>query len=63
VPPVVGTVEDFQGKEARCVFVSTVRSRSRWLSFDERFNLGLLFNRKRFVNVLQGGVRAREQAG
>ena len=45
----VGAVEDYQGQECKCVFISTVRSRQRWIAFDERYNLGLLHNRKRYL--------------
>ncbi|KAH6904502.1 helicase MOV-10 [Coprinopsis sp. MPI-PUGE-AT-0042] len=46
----VGTVEDFQGREKRVVFVSCVRSSQRFLPEDGRRGLGLIFERKR-MNV------------
>lgn len=48
---VVGTVEDYQGTEAKCVFISTVRSRQRWLGFDGRYNVGLVNNLKRYCPI------------
>ncbi|KAG0239711.1 hypothetical protein BGW41_007511 [Actinomortierella wolfii] len=44
----VETVERFQGLEKAVIIVSTVRSQPKWISFDEKFNLGFLSNPKRF---------------
>jgi len=44
----VGSVENFQGQERRCIILSTVRTQSEQLSTDLRYNLGFVANPKRF---------------
>eukprot|EP01065_Artemidia_motanka_P018234 TRINITY_DN21556_c0_g1_i3.p1 TRINITY_DN21556_c0_g1~~TRINITY_DN21556_c0_g1_i3.p1 ORF type:complete len:1065 (+),score=256.13 TRINITY_DN21556_c0_g1_i3:132-3326(+) len=44
----VGTVEDYQGQEGRVVILSTVRSRAKFLPFDVKHQLGVVYNRRRF---------------
>ncbi|KAF9116749.1 hypothetical protein BGX27_011063 [Mortierella sp. AM989] len=44
----VGTVEDYQGQEYRIMFISTTRSRAKYLDQDVRQGLGLVHFRKRF---------------
>lgn len=42
------TMEEFQGDEREVIIISTVRTRERNINFDKQFNLGFLFNPKRF---------------
>lgn len=44
----VGSVEQFQGAELRAVIISTVRSSSKLVGNDLKFNLGFVANPKRF---------------
>ncbi|KAL0489052.1 helicase mov-10-B [Acrasis kona] len=46
----VGTVELFQGKEKRIIFLSCVRSQNEFIPFDDKYKLGFLKNPKR-LNV------------
>uniref|UniRef100_A0A8U7NPS2 RNA helicase n=1 Tax=Corvus moneduloides TaxID=1196302 RepID=A0A8U7NPS2_CORMO len=52
----VGSVEEFQGQERHVILISTVRSCSTYLQFDQTFRLGFLKNPK-VPQVLQGRGR------
>lgn len=47
-PCKIATMEEFQGDEREIIIISTVRTREKQLKFDKQFNLGFLFNEKRF---------------
>ncbi|XP_070766761.1 putative helicase mov-10-B.1 [Enoplosus armatus] len=53
----VGTVEQFQGKEFNVILVSTVRSNPKLTAHKQRFTLGFVGNEKRF-NVAMTRARA-----
>lgn len=44
----ISTMEEFQGDEREVIIISTVRARAKNLSHDQKFNLGFLFDPKRF---------------
>jgi len=44
----VGTTEEFQGQERRCIILSTVRSSSEYVTLDLKCKLGFLKDSKRF---------------
>jgi len=46
----VGTTEIFQGQERKVIIISTVRSNSRYITYDNKYRLGFLSNPKR-LNV------------
>lgn len=47
-PCKVATMEEFQGDEREVIIISTVRTREKNIQFDKQFNLGFLFDPKRF---------------
>lgn len=47
-PCKVSTMEEFQGDEREVIIISTVRASARHIEFDKNFNLGFLFDPKRF---------------
>ncbi|XP_067934400.1 putative helicase mov-10-B.1 [Watersipora subatra] len=44
----VGSVEKFQGSEKEIIIISTVRSQDAFVTADKKFNLGFIYNPKRF---------------
>lgn len=48
----VSNTEDFQGREKKVIFVSTVRSSRAYGEHDRKYNLGMLANPKRMNTSL-----------
>jgi hypothetical protein len=44
----IATMEEFQGDERDIIIISTVRTREKKIDFDKKFQLGFLFNPRRF---------------
>lgn len=44
----IGSTENFQGREKRLIIISTVRSIRNNLSYDAKFRVGFLADKRRF---------------
>jgi helicase MOV-10 len=56
----VASTEEFQGREYKAIFVSTVRSSSTYLDHDRQYNIGFIEDEKRFNTALSRGMPAQK---